>query len=98
MTQFLARIVQLSPGEAASRVRAKVAIVERAMHQLTRPGLDPPGRTDSRTTVDRPCGSSFSPRMELRGPTAVAGAQSRQDRAASGGIAAPRTEEKRAEA
>ena len=75
MTQFLVRILQLSPGEAASRVRAaaavgprssmlgeklepqlpqlaalqrdgqvsavKVAIVERAMHQLTRPGLEP---------------------------------------------------------
>jgi hypothetical protein len=75
MTQFLVRVLQLSPGEAASRVRAaaavgprmsmlgerlepllpqlaalqrdgavsteKVAIVERAMHQLSRPGLDP---------------------------------------------------------
>jgi hypothetical protein len=74
MTRFLVRILHLSPGEAASRVRAaaavgprssmlgeklepqlpqlaqlqregqvsaaKVAIVERAMHQLTRPGLD----------------------------------------------------------
>ena len=75
MTQFLVRVLQLSPGEAASRVRAaaavgtrtsmlglrldpvlprlaalqrdgavtteKVAIVERAMHQLTKPHLDP---------------------------------------------------------
>jgi hypothetical protein len=75
MTQFLVRVLQLSPGEAASRVRAaaavgtrtsmlgatldpllprlaalqqqgvlsteKVQIVERAMHKLTRPDLDP---------------------------------------------------------
>jgi Domain of unknown function (DUF222) len=75
MTQFLVRIFQLSPGEAAARVRAaaavgprrsmlgerlepqlpqlaqlqragelsveQVAIVERAMHRLSRPGLDP---------------------------------------------------------
>jgi hypothetical protein len=75
MTRFLVRVLQLSPGEAASRVRAaaavgprmsmlgerlepllpqlaalqrdgavsteKVAIVERAMHQFSRPGLDP---------------------------------------------------------
>ena len=75
MTQFLVRVLQLSPGEAATRIRAaaavgprttmlgeklepvlpqlaalqrdgvvsaeKVAIVERAMHQLTRPDLDP---------------------------------------------------------
>ena len=75
MTQFLVRILQLSHGEAAARVRAaaalaprtsmlgerlepllpqlaalqrdgvvsaaKVQIVERAMHQLTRPSLDP---------------------------------------------------------
>ena len=74
MTQFLIRVLQLSPGDAAARVRAaaavgsrtsmlglsldpvlprlaalqqegvvsaeKVAIVERAMHQLTRPHLD----------------------------------------------------------
>jgi hypothetical protein len=74
MAQFLVRVLQLSPGDAASRVRAaaavgtrtsmlglrldpvlprlaalqqqgavsteKVAIVERAMHQLTRPHLD----------------------------------------------------------
>jgi Domain of unknown function (DUF222) len=75
ITQFLIRVLQLSYGEAASRVRAaaavgprtsmlgehlepvlprlaalqrdgavtpdKVAIVERAMHKLSRPGLDP---------------------------------------------------------
>ena len=75
MIQFLVRVLQLSPGEAATRVRAaaavgprtsmlgekldpvlprlaalqrdgvvsaeKVAIVERAMHQLTRHDLDP---------------------------------------------------------
>ena len=75
MNQFLIRVLQLSPGEAASRIRAaaavgprttmlgeklepllprlaalqrdgvvsaeKVQIVERAMHQLTRPDLDP---------------------------------------------------------
>ena len=75
MIQFLVRVLQLSPGEAASRVRAaaavgsrtsmlglsldpvlprlaalqrdgvvsaeKVQIVERAMHKLTRPDLDP---------------------------------------------------------
>jgi hypothetical protein len=74
MTQFLVRVLRLSHGEAASRVRAaaavgprtsmlgerlepvlpqlaalrdgavsakKVAIVERAMRQLSRPGLDP---------------------------------------------------------
>lgn len=75
MTQFLVRVLQISHGEAASRVRAaaavgprtsmlgeqlepqlprlaalqrrgevsaeKVAIVERAMHHLSRPGLDP---------------------------------------------------------
>jgi Domain of unknown function (DUF222) len=75
MIQFLVRVLQLSPGDAASRVRAaaavatrtsmlgasldpvlprlaalqrdglvsaeKVAIVERAMHQLARPDLDP---------------------------------------------------------
>jgi hypothetical protein len=75
MTRFLVRILQLSAGEAASRVRAaaavgprrsmlgerleprlpqlaalqregvvsteKVAIVERAMHKLSRPDLDP---------------------------------------------------------
>ena len=75
MTQFLIRVLQLSPGEAAARVRAaaavgprttmlgeklepvlpqlaalqrdgvvsaeKVAIVERAMHQLSRHDLDP---------------------------------------------------------
>ena len=75
MNQFLIRVLQLSPGEAAARVRAaaavgsrtsmlgdkldpvlprlaalqrdgvvsaeKVAIVERAMHKLTRPDLDP---------------------------------------------------------
>jgi hypothetical protein len=75
LTQFLVRVLQLSPGEAASRVRAaaavgprtsmlgerlepllpqlaalqrdgavtteKVAIVERAMHKLSRPGLHP---------------------------------------------------------
>jgi Domain of unknown function (DUF222) len=75
LTRFLTRILQLSHGEAAARVRAaaavgprtsmlgehlepqlailatlqrhgavsaeKVQIVERAMHKLTRPGLDP---------------------------------------------------------
>jgi hypothetical protein len=75
MIQFLVRVLQLSPGDAACRVRAaaavgsrtsmlglsldpvlpqlaalqrdgavnaeKVAIVERAMHKLTRPDLDP---------------------------------------------------------
>jgi hypothetical protein len=75
MTQFLIRVLQLSPGEAATRIRAaaavgprtsmlgasldpvlprlaalqrdgavsaeKVQIVERAMHKLTRPDLDP---------------------------------------------------------
>ena len=75
ITQFLIRVLQLSPGEAASRVRAAAArrsadhdarretgtctaaagrvaarrcrvdgesaIVERAMHKLTRPDLDP---------------------------------------------------------
>ena len=75
MTQFLIRVLQLSPGDAATRIRAaaavgprttmlgeklepvlpqlaalqrdgvvsaeKVAIVERAMHQLIRPDLDP---------------------------------------------------------
>jgi hypothetical protein len=75
LSRFLTRILQLSPGEAASRVRAaaavgprtsmlgehlepvlpklaelqrqgvvtaeKVQIVERAMHQLSRPGLSP---------------------------------------------------------
>ena len=75
MTQFLIRVLQLSPGDAATRVRAaaavgprttmlgeklepvlpqlaalqrdgvvsaeKVAIVERAMHQLTRPDVQP---------------------------------------------------------
>jgi len=75
MIQFLARVLQLSPGDAASRVRAaaavgtrtsmlglrldpvlpklaalqrdgvvsaeKVAIVERAMHQLSKPHLNP---------------------------------------------------------
>jgi len=75
MIQFLVRVLQLSPGDAASRVRAaaavgsrtsmlglsldpvlprlaalqrdgvvsaeKVQIVERAMHKLTRPDLDP---------------------------------------------------------
>ena len=75
MTQFLIRVLQLSPGDAATRIRAaaavgprttmlgeklepvlpqlaalqrdgvvsaeKVAIVERAMHQLSRPDLDP---------------------------------------------------------
>jgi hypothetical protein len=75
MTQFLVQVLQLSHGEAASRVRAaaavgprtsmlgeklepqlrqlaalqrdgavtpeKVAIVERAMHTLSRPALDP---------------------------------------------------------
>jgi Domain of unknown function (DUF222) len=75
INQFLIRVLQLSPGDAASRVRAaaavgtrttmlgeklepvlpqlaalqrdgvvsaeKVAIVERAMHKLTRPGLSP---------------------------------------------------------
>ena len=75
MTQFLIRVLQLSPGDAATRIRAatavgprttmlgeklepvlpqlaalqrdgvvsteKVAIVERAMHQLSRHDLDP---------------------------------------------------------
>jgi hypothetical protein len=75
INQFLIRVLQLSPGEAATRIRAaaalgprttmlgeklervlpklaalqqqgvvsteKVAIVERAMHKLTRPGLSP---------------------------------------------------------
>jgi len=75
MTQFLIRVLQLSPGDAAARIRAaaavgtrtsmlglrlnpvlprlaglqrdgvvsaeKVAIVERAMHKLTKPHLDP---------------------------------------------------------
>ena len=75
MTQFLVRVLQLTPGEAAARVRAaaavgprttmlgehlapllpqlaelqrdgvvsaaKVQIVERAMHKLSRPSLDP---------------------------------------------------------
>jgi Domain of unknown function (DUF222) len=75
VTRFLVQVLQLSPGEAAARVRAaaavgprtsmlgenlepvlpklaalqrdgvvtpeKVQIVERAMHKLTRPGLDP---------------------------------------------------------
>ena len=75
MTQFLVRVLQLTPGEAAARVRAaaavgprttmlgehlapllpqlaelqrdgvvsaaKVQIVERALHTLTRPSLDP---------------------------------------------------------
>ena len=75
INQFLIRVLQLSPGEAATRIRAaaavgprttmlgeklepvlpqlaalqrdgvvsteKVAIVERAMHKLTRPDLDP---------------------------------------------------------
>ncbi|MFZ1114277.1 MAG: DUF222 domain-containing protein, partial [Propionibacteriaceae bacterium] len=75
MTQFLIRVLQLSPGDAAARIRAatavgsrtsmlgeklepvlpqlaalqrdgvvnteKVAIVERAMHKLIRPDLDP---------------------------------------------------------
>jgi hypothetical protein len=75
INQFLVRVLQLSPGEAAARVRAaaavgsrtsmlglslhpvlprlaalqrdgvvsaeKVAILERAMHKLTRPDLDP---------------------------------------------------------
>ena len=75
MTQFLIRVLQLSPGDAATRIRAaaavgprttmlgeklepvlpqlaalqrdgvvsteKVAIVERAMHKLARPDLDP---------------------------------------------------------
>ncbi len=88
INQFLIRVLQLSPGEAASRIRAaaalgprttmlgeklepaaaatgraatrrcresteKVQIVERAMHKLTRPDLDP-------QAVDQPL-SSCSP-------------------------------------
>ena len=88
MTQFLIRVLQLSPGDAATRVRAaaavgprttmlgeklepvlprlaalqrdgvvsaeKVAIVERAMHQLTRPDLRPESGRDRRAAAHRP--------------------------------------------
>ena len=88
MTQFLIRVLQLSPGDAATRVRAaaavgprttmlgeklepvlpqlaalqrdgvvsaeKVAIVERAMHQLTRPRRATRKRRSSRTAAHRP--------------------------------------------
>ena len=88
MTQFLIRVLQLSPGEAATRIRAaaavgprttmlgeklepvlpqlaalqrdgvvsaeKVAIVERAMHQLTRPDLRPASSRDRRAAAHRP--------------------------------------------
>ena len=88
MTQFLIRVLQLSPGDAATRVRAaaavgprttmlgeklepvlprlaalqrdgvvsaeKVAIVERAMHQLTRPRPRPGSGRDRRTAAHRP--------------------------------------------
>lgn len=98
MTQFLARIVQLSPGEAASRVRAKVAIVERAMHQLTRPGLDPRAvQTAEQLLTDHAAPASLREwSCGARLPLPARRAVKIERRAA--GIAAPRTEEKRAEA